>query len=123
MTLFKRDFLLQIITFVFCLFLNSCSSLTLENELFNSLQEKCNFQKECNISLHKITSFEWDRAYFFEKNNKNYIQKVTKTSYDFQTDVGIQVVFIKNNKVVAYQEFFTINDLNPSWNIKKNILI
>jgi len=72
MTLFKRDFLLQIITFVFCLFLNSCSSLTLENELFNSLQEKCNFQKECNISLHKITSFEWDRAYFFEKNNINY---------------------------------------------------
>lgn len=122
MKILKIRFLLKIFPFIFCLFCSACLPLTLENELFNSLQSSCNIQNECIINLHKITSFEWDRVYFFQNRDKNYIREVTKTSYDFQTDIGTQVVFIKNDKVVAYQEFFTVNDLNPAWNIKRKYI-
>jgi len=85
------------------------------------LDKNCKGQKECVVDLYQILPFKWDRAYFFDRESQDSIQKKTGLNNSFEIDIGQQIVLIKNNKLVLYDQIVYNNflhdlDMMPSFN-------
>lgn len=51
---------------------------SLFTQLFLGVKKRCDTQEKCIIRLHEITSFKWDKAYFFHLNMDMSIKLVYK---------------------------------------------
>lgn len=86
-------------------------------QLFSGVEKRCDDQEKCIIRLHEITSFQWDKAYFFPlKHWYGYqanIRKITGVSDDlkyntYQSAPNILVIFTYKNNLVNYTTFSAI---------------
>ncbi|EHD14709.1 hypothetical protein CIN_06410 [Commensalibacter intestini A911] len=79
------------------------SPVSLQDQLYSSIKAKCKNQEKCIVRLHEITSFKWDKAYFFPYTMKDslkvneIVKGQTKLEQDVLTTRG---VFTKNGKIV-----------------------
>lgn len=115
MKLFKIIFLL--LCFVFSYFLYVWLVPSLFTQLYSGVEKRCDTQEKCIIRLHEITSFKWDKAYFFPlKHWYGYqanIRKITGVSDDlkyntYQSAPNILVIFTYKNNLVNYTTFSAI---------------
>ncbi|CDH04988.1 conserved hypothetical protein [Xenorhabdus bovienii str. oregonense] len=67
----------------------------------------CQVNKDCLIDLHKITPFDWDRAYIFQSGEtRENIRDAIGVNFLYMIDVGVKYIFIKDNKIVYFEEYF-----------------
>lgn len=89
------------------------SPVSLQDQLYSSIKAKCKNQEKCIVRLHEITSFKWDKAYFFspESPYSFNIDKVVGTLIKLkqQGKEDALVVFIRNGKIVQEEIFEIIN--------------
>ncbi|MBS9435365.1 hypothetical protein [Photorhabdus hainanensis] len=82
--------------------------------------EHCQINQECLIDLSKITPFHWDRAYIFPTGTRpKSIEKAIGMHYQF-IDVGVKFIFIKNKKIVYFEEYFPYPDYRDKNQIVPN---
>lgn len=77
---------------------------SLEDQFFTAVKEKCSREENCMIHLHEITSFKWDKAYFFPSGNSysnQDIKNITGVTGNFQRNNTL-VIFTYNNRLVKY---------------------
>lgn len=87
----------------------------LDDRLFAAVNKKCATERPCAIHLHEITSFKWDRAYFFPSDHyysNQDIKKITGISFDLQKHKTVNdqeyktlAMFINHGKLVKYSFF------------------
>lgn len=114
---------ITVVVFIFFIFFSMKKDF--EQQFFLYLDNNCKGQKECVVDLNQVLPFEWDKAYFFYRASQDSIQKRTGLSNSFETDIGEQIVFVKNNKLVLYGQFIYNDflhelDILPSFNDLKN---
>lgn len=87
---------------------------SLFTQLFSGVEKRCDTQEKCIIRLHEITSFKWDKAYFFPlEHGYGYqasIQMITGVfddlDYDtYQSAPNTLVIFTYKNHLVRYTTF------------------
>lgn len=87
----------------------------LDDQLFKAVNKKCGPHYSCKVHLHEITSFKWDKAYFFPYNyyySNQDIQKITGISFGLQKHKTVNgqeyktlAMFIDHGKLVKYSFF------------------
>lgn len=87
----------------------------LDDRLFAAVNKKCATEMSCGIHLHEITSFKWDKAYFFSTTHRysnQDIKKITGISFDLQKHKTVNdqeyktlAMFIDHGKLVKYSFF------------------
>ncbi|OUI78999.1 hypothetical protein HK18_06355 [Commensalibacter intestini] len=90
------------------------SPVSLQDQLYSSIKAKCKNQEKCIVHLHEITSFKWDKAYFFSPQSRfsinidQVIGGATKEEQKGKRET--LVVFTLNGKVVQEEIFDVIVD-------------
>lgn len=117
----KKSKLILLLLIIICIptiYIFAFPKKTPEEQLFSAIDRLCALN--CTLHLHDVTSFEWDKAYFFPyKTLSKTIETITNTNYNFDTDTNTEqkVVFIKNNQVIFYESLFEYIDLMVPWQI------
>ncbi|CAI3932659.1 unnamed protein product [Commensalibacter communis] len=85
---------------------------TLQDQLYASIQENCKNKKKCVVRLHELTSFKWDKAYFFSHESAFDvdISKIIKEPLNIQWGVDTLVIFTLKGKVIEKELFPVIDD-------------
>lgn len=109
---------------VYCLiqFWQYRSYTALSRQFYNYFSKHCGQQSKCVVELHQITNFEWDHAYFFQKENQKNVKKITNIDIKFDpsySDTDTQVIFIKDHKIV--KSGYIISDFINKYQVKYNI--
>ncbi len=69
--------------------------------------DNCQVNKDCMIDLQKITPFNWDRAYIFSRGiTRKDISDAIGMNFQDMFDVGVKYIFIKDNQIVYFQDYF-----------------
>lgn len=79
-------------------------SPSLEEQLYSAVRDKCSQQSSCQVHLHELTSFKWDKAYFFSgfsHYTNQDIKKITGIEGDFQRNENL-TIFLYHGKLVEY---------------------
>ncbi|WP_271827451.1 hypothetical protein [Commensalibacter communis] len=87
------------------------SSGKFERQFYSYFSKNCNKRNFCIVELHKITNFKWDHAYIFTKKSKNLIQQIIKKEFSISSK-KLEIIFIKNDKVIATGVFDLFDDFN-----------
>jgi hypothetical protein len=82
-----------------------------ERNNFDKLTERefsnCPDKDNCVIDLSKVLTFDWETMYFFTNAySLSEIDSILGFHLTEWYDVGDRIVFVKNNRVVYYQEWF-----------------
>lgn len=86
--------------------------VSLQDQLYASIKEKCKNQEKCIVRLHEITSFKWDKAYFFSHESAFDIDisKIIKEPLNIQWGVDTLLVFTYKGKIIKKELFPVIDD-------------
>lgn len=120
-TIKKLMIFFLILTFIFVVFKSVIFPLyirlfppSLHLQLYFAVEKECKYKSNCMVHLHKLTPFQWDKAYFFSFDsgyNNQQIQKITGITGDFKNTGNKEnlALFTFKGKVVKYSSFETID--------------
>lgn len=100
---------------------------SLDDQLLKAVHKKCDKHYFCKVHLHEITSFKWDKVYFFPDTHSysnQDIKKITGISFDLQKYKTVDdqeyktlAMFIDHGKLVKYN-FFAAPFLDDNYHLK-----
>nr|WP_314267294.1 hypothetical protein [uncultured Moellerella sp.] len=97
---------LIILTILTLIYLSFFYKWDIREGIADYIDEHCQLDQECLVSLQAITPFSWDRAYIFPtKARKDYINKAIGMNYNY-TGIGDKFIFIKDNIIIYSEEYF-----------------
>lgn len=103
----EKIFMLKIIALLISLILLliGCQGKnTLSDQIKKEIDNKCEMNVSCSISLKDITTFKWDKVAIFQVGSSSkQISKALGVEYKGETDLMTGMVFVLNNKIV-YEE-------------------
>lgn len=123
-TLKKIIIFLLILTFIFIIIKSLLFPLyirlfppSLDLQLYFAVEKECKNQSNCMVHLHKLTPFQWDKAYFFAYNSDYGYQKIlninniTGITDDLKATGKREnlVLFTLEGKMVKYSFFETMD--------------
>lgn len=117
-TIKKLIIFFLILTFIFVIFKSVIFPLyirlfppSLHLQLYFAVEKECKYKSNCMVHLHKLTPFQWDKAYFFAYNSGYGYQKMQNITDDLKATRKREnlVLFTLKGKIVKYSFFETID--------------
>lgn len=97
-----------LILIIFLIIIFKKESSLVQREIISYIEKNC-IEVECEIRLSSLTNFEWDSLYYFQeralldsqlRNDKLFPFDVPKS----EKLMAGQMIFVKNNQVVHFEE-------------------
>ncbi len=105
----------------FCIIITSCNNdVSIENRIYEDLKSG----KKTGIDLKDYVNTDWDKAYIFQSVLPHKeINKILNTEYNHYVEFTRPFVFMKDNRVVYYENLSTnVEKMTNGQLVYKNLL-
>lgn len=100
---------------VLVVLLVSCKKSGIKYIIAEKVENKCQSANTCTISMQEITSFKWDKLYFFsEGTSLEDIDRTLGFHYLYFEDIASRIVFVSGNHVVYHEDEFPYPNAKPA---------